>query len=257
MDTPSKNDEKKQSSDNGFWKRQFIGIPTYKQNIFDGIFGIVLPIACLIGDPVVFKADVGRPMIPSNYIIICYWLIFLAILSLVICLQYRPKSLILSAILLLGSIISFVIGVNLLPLSVFALLIVIGIFGFTPLFTGFVYLRNAYRTFIACRNQLTAKQIILAITTITLITGIPMFAQVYANHEAQDAFNNILAGDIEKGETSIKRLKWLKIFVDTDELAWQYEQIDDSQKQQLIAKAYKELTGEDIEERLNALYYYD
>ena len=85
-----------------------------------------------------------------------------------------------------------------------------------------------------------------------------MFAQVYANQDmAQDAFNNILAGDIEKGETSIKRLKWLKIFVDTDELAWQYEQIDDSQKQQLIAKAYKELTGEDIEERLNALYYYD
>jgi len=46
-----------------------------------------------------------------------------------------------------GGIVSLVIGVVLLPFSVIGLVFLIGILGFTPLFTSIVYLRNSARMF--------------------------------------------------------------------------------------------------------------
>ena len=47
----------------GFWSRQGTPPATRGQILFDVVFGIVLPIACILSDPIVFRSGHGPGMI--------------------------------------------------------------------------------------------------------------------------------------------------------------------------------------------------
>ena len=55
-----------------FWIRQFEPVPTRSQELFDGIFGVILPILCFVADPIVFRGGFfGGPML-EGYQVLAY-----------------------------------------------------------------------------------------------------------------------------------------------------------------------------------------
>ena len=63
-----------------FWARQVDDNVTNKQNVFDILFGIVIPILCLVFDPIVFQG--GYLALLGEYSIFAYSMIGLGICSL-------------------------------------------------------------------------------------------------------------------------------------------------------------------------------
>ena len=140
-------DEKK-----GFWRRQFQPEPTGMQRGFDWAFGVVLPIICFVADPIAFKGNIMGHGILREYAPFAYTLAFLSIVSMAAWLalgkHLRFSNAIFGGLFAVGGLISFIVGITLLPFSLIGLLFIVGILGFTPLFTSVIYLRNSYRAFL-------------------------------------------------------------------------------------------------------------
>lgn len=132
-----------------FLKRQFSSVPTLSQRKFDWYFGVGLPIVCIAADPIVFRHWDGiRPLL-SDYQVFCYALSSVSIMAMAAWLlwghklgELRPY---LGGIFLVAAAISTIVGVILLPFSMIGSIVLIGLLGFTPLLSGFVFLRNSFR----------------------------------------------------------------------------------------------------------------
>lgn len=136
----------------GFWRRQFGEQVTPKQRRFDILFGFVMPVLCLVFDPIVFRewlSDKPGFLLGSlqfyAYTIIALEMVALAAWLSGVAGRGRPPAA-LGGVLLAGGLFSFALGVVLLPFSVLGIIFfLVGILGFTPLFTAVVYLRNGWR----------------------------------------------------------------------------------------------------------------
>ncbi len=109
--------------------------------------GIVLPILCLIADPVVFRPD-GILDLEKSRAFVYLWIgagIVTLVLWLSVGRRIRRISRLVACVLLLGTLCAFAIGIVLFPFSVIGLRILFGLFGFVPFFAGFVFLRNGVR----------------------------------------------------------------------------------------------------------------
>jgi len=131
-----------------FWKRQFAPEVTEAQIAFDVAAGILLPLACLLLDPIVFRSPKG---VLAPYALAAYLAIGLSLIHLAIWLIARRPAPYLAGALAAGAFLSFLIGMVLLPYRVFGLMIVVGVLGFAPFLTSFVYLRNCIRAFALAR----------------------------------------------------------------------------------------------------------
>jgi len=110
-----------------------------------------MPTACFAFDPLIFRDWNGNKGLLGDYLPFAYLLSFtLVMANLAVLLfgeKFREFNIYLSGLFAVGGIVSLVIGVVLLPFSVIGLVFLIGILGFTPLFTSIVYLRNSARMF--------------------------------------------------------------------------------------------------------------
>ena len=134
----------------GFWRRQFDDAPTRAQRRFDVTFGVLMPAACFVFDPIVFKSWSGYGGgIYSEYQPYAYTISAFEVVALCTWLfaprraGCRPAAL--TGVLLAGAVFAFAVGVAILPFSCFGLIVLIGALGFVPFPTAFVYLRNAWR----------------------------------------------------------------------------------------------------------------
>src|SRR6185295_4765290 len=130
----------------GFWKRQFTGEPTKGQNRYDVIFGIVMPILCLLMDPIVFKgfggilsywSGMAYAFIGAEILVLAFWLYLRGLLG--------NAALCFAGPLLAGGVFALGLHAFMLPLTLRGMLLLIGFLGLTPFFTSFVYFRNAWR----------------------------------------------------------------------------------------------------------------
>jgi hypothetical protein len=134
----------------GFWRRQFDDAPTPAQLKFDVAFGLVMPVLCLYFDPVVFKGwfETDRG-IYGRYQLYAYTISAVEMVALCAWLfaarRGGGRAAVLAGMLSAGAAFAFLVGLAILPFSVFGLLLLIGVFGFVPFLTGVVYLRNAWR----------------------------------------------------------------------------------------------------------------
>ena len=131
----------------GCWKRQFASETTRKQRTFDWIFGVILPLVCVVTDQQMF-ADSS---IFGPYKTFAYTLSFVSIVMMAGFLLLGEKlgrfNAVIAGLFGFGSLVSLGVGLLMLPLSIVGLVILIGALGFTPLFAAFVYARNAVRAF--------------------------------------------------------------------------------------------------------------
>lgn len=132
-----------------FWKRQFEPVQTPGQATFDGIFGVILPVLCFVADPAIFKGlELGPPFL-RRYQILAYLVAVLEMGVFIVWRTFRNQLTTFSApfagVLFAGGLFSTAIGIVILPLSAIGLVVLIGIFGFVPFLTAFVYFRSAVR----------------------------------------------------------------------------------------------------------------
>ncbi len=135
-----------------------------QQMAFDISFGVLLPLACFLFDPIVFIRD----GLLSKFWIVGYLGAGIQILLLGVWIRGRSRFIrsslqsdfgaviacVSGGAMLSGSVFAFLIGVALLPFSLLGLIVLIGALGFTPFFTGFVFLRNGTMALIVGKRRL-------------------------------------------------------------------------------------------------------
>ena len=132
-----------------FWKRQFDSVQTPGQATFDGIFGVILPVLCFVADPTVFKGLLLGPAWLRQYQVLAYLVAVVEIGVFIVWRTFRKQLTTFSApfagVLFAGGLFSTAIGIVILPLTLIGLFVLVGVLGFTPFLTAFVYFRSGVR----------------------------------------------------------------------------------------------------------------
>jgi len=238
----------------GFWARQFELVSTETQDRFDVIFGVVLPIFFLVIDPIVFQGGIfGEQPILGRFQMFAYLFCGLQI-GVFLCWRTMARHLapaagLIGGILLAGALFSFIVGVLMLPLSLFALIVLIGIVGFTPFLTAFVYLRTGIRAMKAQeRNPIFGSRFLLATLTGLLAVALPALLSFQISLHVSAAMNQLLYGNDIQAQLALNRLKWLPVrSTNAMQIVTAFRQETDPDKEFALKRYYKELTGEDIE----------
>jgi len=246
-----------------FFARQFWPGRTRAQLVFDVVFGIAGPILCFIADPIVFKSGAisfTGAAILGRYQLFAYLLSAIAIGVLVawFCLDrnldsFRP---VISGVFVAGAAFSTLIGVIILPFSLMGLLFIIGLAGFTPFLTAFVYLRNGFRAFPGRMNGGNRElrwpiAVVSGFVAISLATVVSYQVSSAISRSVQE----VLQGDSDRAEAAAAQIKWIPFVPkeSLDEIVRTYEQEPDNKKKAVLRNFYEDLTGQDIDQRLRIL----
>ena len=249
-----------------FWRRQFGEQATAKQKYFDMAFGLVVPVLCLLFDPIIFKGGLmGEGGMLGRFQLFAYVLAALEITTLVVWL-WRGRSMTqwqsaFGGVLLAGALFSLVIGVVILPLSLLGLLFFgIGALGFTPFLTAFVYLRHGLRAVKETRSvsAVTAGRPASVAGAFALGAAFALGFPAAAQRGITRSVNNSLTAALEGRELSADEKILLRFAGGAaersfDEIVWLYQKEKDPQRKERLAKSYREITGRDIERRLMIL----
>ena len=246
-----------------FWRRQFAEQETLAQFIFDGTFGVIAPLLCVIFDPIVFRGGLlgGGPLF-AGYRVFAYTIIFVEITALLMWLVGRRGpvgSRVLGGVLCAGALFSLVIGLALLPFSLFGIMFYgIGLCGFAPFLTLIIYLRNGRRALRHAQAHALApgRRPPPALLSAVLVLALPAAAQWQVTQVVSRDVRALTEGDAAYASAATRRLKyvrWLTLGEDYDQLVLAYRLERDPARRTRIAAAYKEITGADIETRNNAL----
>ncbi|MEO5859668.1 MAG: hypothetical protein ABIR33_12035 [Pyrinomonadaceae bacterium] len=153
-----------------FLKRQFSAVPTLSQTKFDWYFGVGLPIVCIAADPIVFRnwaASDPSDVLLARYKIFCYVLSAVSILAMAAWLLWRNKlgelRPFLGGLFLLAAATSTLVGIVIAPLGAIGIIFYgLGLLGFVPLFSGFVFLRNSFRALESSAEDMSLKYVVRA-----------------------------------------------------------------------------------------------
>ena len=238
-----------------FWGRQFALASTSNQIIFDVLFGVIAPVLCFVFDPIVFRNGFAGPSPLSDYQTFAYFFSGLQIMLLCLWLITGPGlqfwNQAMGGVFLIGGVFCLTLGVVLAPISLIGLMFGIGIFGFTPLITAFVYLRNSSRALRANSPQAVRTRVLTAAPAILLVTGLPLLLSIQIHSAVGKAIDDIVHGDSRKAEFAARRLMPLKFFADAelDRIVDAYTSEPDQRRRELLKSCYREITGESIEQR--------
>ncbi|MGB7922372.1 MAG: hypothetical protein WCF57_03930 [Pyrinomonadaceae bacterium] len=245
-----------------FWLRQFQPVVTDSQKAFDAAIGIFLPILCLVFDPFVFRGGSGfGGGLLKSYQLFAYTVIALEVVTLGIWLVWGERARAwlkaIGGILLAGAFFSFLIATILFPFSIMGLaFFFIGALGFTPFFTGFIYLRSGLRA-LAVSNVSTrgaAEQLATLFLGVVFALGGPAAAQWKVSRMVVESVEELASGDARQQAAAASRLKYLYWLVgaDTEALVRAYRSSTERAYKERLAKTYRELTGEEIEDRFRS-----
>jgi len=240
----------------GFWGRQLDATQTPGQVVFDVVFGILMPILCFYFDPGIIRGT--RSTTLGEFSIFIYGFSGLAILTLSIWFVLGHRMRLLAAmfggVLVAGAIISFSIGVLILPLTLIGILFVIGLLGFVPFITGFVYLRNWLRAINSGdRTSFRSPRVATVVLSAMIAIGLPGAVQWAITEIVKQSIAVILDPNSQSIDVPVARIKGLHLVVDTDRIVREYEKETNAARKERLGRAYKEITGEEIETRLRVL----
>lgn len=160
------------------------------------------------------------------------------------------------ASLCLGAFFCFATGIVLLPFSLIGLAFGIGVFGFTPFFTGIVYLRNSLRALRKPRTETSVfTRAVIFLVAALVVIGAPLLLGVGIHQTIEGSIDQIVRGDALEATAATQRIAPLKYFVgiESNRIVAAYIQSSDPARKQLLKKCYHEITGEDIEVRVRIM----
>jgi hypothetical protein len=225
---------------------------------FSILAGIVAPIGCLALQLLLLSGEAPIEL-PGLEFINVYWLfgygaIGLEMLALALWLTIGKRlgtwNGLFAGVLFAGALIAGGLGLVLLPFSVIALVMIIGLLGFVPFLTAAVYYVNAVEAYRHAREVAGDKRLIgSALLGALLVIGVPGGVQARVSLAVQSAIHEVAAG---KPTAMLTLRDWYR-FAPRDSLVWSYATERDPVRKRRLANAYKELTGEDVELRLARL----
>ena len=241
----------------GFWKRQFAPIPTPAQDTFDSIFAIVLPILFLVLDPFVFKSPgfLGPAYLEDYQLpayLFCSLEIGLFLTWRTFRLPLRRFSSAFAGAFFAGAIFAMVIGVVILPFSLLGLMFVLGVFGFTPFVTAFVFLRNGVRAArININGAALLSRLSFAALSAALVIGMPSAVYAKVESDVSSLVNTIVSGNAPEAELAAQRLKSYRFVSRShyDGIVAAYANESNTTKRAMLERTYREITGEELEWR--------
>lgn len=244
-----------------FFRRQFAVTRTKKQDNFDFAFGVVVPIACFLVDPVVFQGGFfgGGPVLGEfQYLAYLISAIEMAVLILWISFKRHLQSFTgpVAGVLILGGLFSFLIGVLILPYSLIGLLFILGIAGFVPFFTSFVYLRNGVRALRAHdMNSAYGHRFSTAVASGLIALALPVVVSQQHASAVDRKVEGMMSLDLVEAEAALNQGKWIPTIPKgkTNRLVFAYEGESNPARRAFLKRAYEQLTGEEIEQRLFVL----
>jgi hypothetical protein len=239
-----------------FVKRQFAATPTEPQRTFDVVFGLLAPLLCFYFDPIVFQGSFFGEPLYGDFQMFAYLVTAIEVSVLALWLfgpRVRVIGALLGGVLIAGSVFSTVVGIAILPFSVLGLMAVLGVLGFIPFFTAFVYLRNGLRAlwsdvdYEVNRSWLTQMAIGLV-----LALGLPAFAGIQVSRTLTKSIDAIIYGEPSQAEVAVNHLKWLPFVPQQklDQIVNSYRNDTDENRKSRLKKCYREITGEDIDGRV-------
>jgi len=156
-------------------------------------------------------------------------------------------------VLLAGALFSFIVGVLILPLTFFGLVVLIGIVGFTPFVTAFVYLRTGIRALKSQqRNALFESRFLLASVTALLSVVMPALVGDQISATSPKSIDEIVYGNPQEAQLAVDRLKWLPVSsTSMSHLVDAYSNETRTERKNVLKRYYKEITGEDIEDNFS------
>lgn len=253
MQTLGLDDEKPIEVQKSFWTRQFQEQPTNSQTTFDLIYGVLLPIACFLFDPLVFKGDWWGAAMLGTYKPFAYILSFTSIMSMLAWLIWRDRlkgvAAPLAGLFAVSGIVSLIIGIIIAPLSLLGLIVLIGALGLTPLFSSIVYLRNAVRAYHAAKPFTDQTVRIYSVGLAALFAVVIPYV---VNVELENAMGDIKHGNDSAFRSGTWKLRMAAPLVNFDYLALYYHRLPDEKQMTpeaaKIAEFYEEMTGREMEE---------
>ena len=240
----------------GFWRRQFSASTTPLQLVFDVAFGVLMPIICFYLDPGIISGDFRSSFPRMEVFVYAFSILAICTLSLWLTIGHRAKSSggIFGGIMLAGAVCSFVIGFMILPLTLVGIFFIIGILGFVPFITGFVYLRNAVKAIRRGSSALSRSALVGAVlVSAVVVSALPGFAQWEVSQIVTQSLNDIVGDDSITAERAVQRVKYFRRIIDADKIVRAYQEESGKERKERLARAYEEITGEDLEMRLAIL----
>jgi hypothetical protein len=150
-----------------------------------------------------------------------------------------------------GAIFAGLLGLVLLPLSLIGLAFGIGVLGFSPFATAFVFLRNGVRAARLDRAiDPAARGFLLYPAGLLISCGGPWIAQWYVDYRVSEASALVLSTDPKDTARGLAELKWFSPVANFDQIVRAYEKEPNEKRRELLAAAYRELTGQPIALRL-------
>jgi hypothetical protein len=229
--------------------------------ITDVLFGVIAPIGTLIFDPIVFRSGDGYPILPQ-WRVFAYIAIPLSVIVMAVWLWLRVRlkawSGVIAGALFTGALFSLLVGIAILPATLIGLLLGIGVLGFIPFFTAFVFFRNGLQAFNQAGKHLNPNGIFASFMlgmVVSLI--IPAGVHLGAAASVSEGIREVLTDDPQTVKVGIPRLKrafWCELDC-YESLELSYETRSGSEQGTLLADAYHEITGRDIDWRRS--YYSD
>ena len=244
----------------GFWRRQFEDAPTGSQVRFDVTFGIAAPVLCFIFDPIVFRGGFSGGGILQQFQFFAYAFSAIEIVALISWLLFGRRATkwagLASGILHAGALFSFTLGVLILPLSLLGLMLFVGVFGFVPFATALVYLRNGRRALRLAQSSDAARAGVAA--SLAFGFALALCVPIVAHWGAKRTVASAIAEVLESGSLSPAKARTLRLLTRAtgatyDEVVWAYQKETDPTRRTQLAKAYAEITSNDIEQRLMRL----
>jgi len=235
----------------GVWRRQLGATHTARQVVFDVVFGILMPLACFYFDPGIIRGT-GSTML-GEFSIFIYGFSGVAILTLSLWIVFgdrlRSLSPIFGGVFLAGATVSFAIAVMILPLTLIGLVFLIGVLGFVPFITGFVYLRNGLRAIGHVPQAASSTRVATVVISAVIALALPGLAQWTAIRMVNKSMAEMIDQNSGPIDAPVARIKRLHLVIDTDRIVREYEKETATARKERLGRAYKEITGEDIELR--------
>jgi hypothetical protein len=141
----------------------------------DLMAGALLPIGCIVFDPLVFHQPTSRVMglatIGSQIAMLCSWMFIAPALG-------KPVFAFAGGFLLFGACLAGFIAVIMFPLTLVGLLILVGVLGFIPFSTAKIYFRHGRKALLHSAQK-DKKYVVLGFL---LALAIPFIARALADH---------------------------------------------------------------------------
>jgi hypothetical protein len=105
------------------------------------------------------------------------------------------------------------------------------------------------------KNAVYESRFLIATASCLLALALPILLSIQITNTVSASVDALLYGDTKQAEAAVNQLKWLPFIPQGDQrqIVLAYSRETNVEKKELLKKYYKELTGEDIDLRLQIM----